>query len=165
LRESDRALFVQLFVTREFALVQLQGADYSTGLDSIWLLQPQRYCVESTLSAMGWHFSSLPVTSSLISKCRISLQLYPQRRGRPRNSGVYIGFWIGLTVLFFVAARKIEIPILGDIAALMVLLQALGRLLSFLLDGKPSERFIVVFFLELISSVFGLLMRPKISTS
>src|SRR5207344_2307053 len=68
LRESDRALFVQLFVTREFALVELQGADYSTALDSIWLLQPQRYCVESTLSAMGWHFSSLPVTSSLTSK-------------------------------------------------------------------------------------------------
>jgi hypothetical protein len=78
---------------------------------------------------------------------------------------VYMGFWIGLTVLFFVAAWKIETPILGDIAALMILLQALGRLLSFLLDGKPSERFIIVFFIELISSVFGLLMRPKLSTS
>jgi len=44
-------------------------------------------------------------------------------------------------------------------------LQALGRLLSFVMDGKPSERFIIVFFLELISSVFGLLMRPKLSTS
>jgi hypothetical protein len=76
-----------------------------------------------------------------------------------------MGFWIGLTVLFFVAAWKIEMPILGDIAALMVLLQALGRLLSFLLDGKPSERFIIVFFLELASSVFGLLMRPKLPTS
>jgi hypothetical protein len=72
-----------------------------------------------------------------------------------------MGFWIGLTVLFFVAAWKIEVPILGDIAALMVLLQALGRLLRFLLDGKPSERFIIVFFLELTSSVFGLLLRPK----
>jgi hypothetical protein len=54
---------------------------------------------------------------------------------------------------------------MGDIALLMILLQALGRLLSFLLDGKPSERFIIVFFLELASAVFGLLMRPKISTS
>jgi len=77
---------------------------------------------------------------------------------------VYMGFWIGLTVLCFVAARKIEMPILGDIAALMVLLQALGRLLSFMLDGKPSKLFIVVFFLELTSSVFGLLMRPKLSS-
>lgn len=85
--------------------------------------------------------------------------------GHNEFRAVYMGFWIGLTILFFAAASKIELPILGDIAALMVLLQALGRLLSFLLDGKPSERFIIVFFLELTSSVFGLLMRPKISTS
>ena len=85
--------------------------------------------------------------------------------GHNEFRAVYMGFWIGLTVLFFAAAWKIEMPILGDIAALMVLLQALGRLLSFLLDGKPSERFIIVFSLELISSVFGLLMRPKLTTS
>lgn len=85
--------------------------------------------------------------------------------GHNEFRAVYMGFWIGLTVLFFVAAWKIEVPILGDIAALMVLLQALGRLLSFLMDGKPSKLFIIVFFLELTSSVFGLLMRPKISTS
>jgi len=85
--------------------------------------------------------------------------------GHNEFRAVYMGFWIGLAILFFAAAWKIDVPILGDIAALMVLLQALGRILSFLLDGKPSERFIIVFFLELISSVFGLLMRPKISTS
>jgi len=85
--------------------------------------------------------------------------------GHNEFRAVYMGFWIGLTVLFFVAAWKIDVPILGDIAALMVLLQALGRLLSFLLDGKPSERFIIVFFLEFISGVFGLLMRPKLSIS
>jgi hypothetical protein len=84
--------------------------------------------------------------------------------GHNEFRAVYMGFWIGLTVLFFIAAWKIEMPILGDIAALMILLQALGRLLSFLLDGKPSERFIIVFFIELTSSVFGLLMRPKLST-
>jgi hypothetical protein len=85
--------------------------------------------------------------------------------GHNEFRAVYMGFWIGLTVLCFVAARKIEMPILGDIAALMVLLQALGRLLSFMLDGKPSKLFIVVFFLEFASSVFGLLMRPKLPTS
>jgi hypothetical protein len=85
--------------------------------------------------------------------------------GHNEFRAVYMGFWIGLTVLCFVAARKIEMPILGDLAALMVLFQALGRLLSFMLDGKPSKLVIVVFFLELISSVFGLLMRPKLSAS
>jgi len=85
--------------------------------------------------------------------------------GHNEFRAVYMGFWIGLTVLCFVAARKIEMPILGDIAALMVLLQALGRLLSFMLDGKPSKLVIIVFFLELTSSVFGLLMRPQLSSS
>jgi hypothetical protein len=85
--------------------------------------------------------------------------------GHNEFRAVYMGFWIGLTVLFFAAARKIDVPILGDIAALMVLLQALGRLLSFVIDGRPSERFIVVFFLEFASGLFGLLMRPKLPTS
>lgn len=74
---------------------------------------------------------------------------------------VYIGFWIGLTVLFFTAARKLEITVLGDIGFLMVLLQSLGRLLSFVVDGKPSERFIVVFFLEFFTGLVGLLIRPR----
>jgi hypothetical protein len=77
---------------------------------------------------------------------------------------VYIGFWIGLTILFFTAARKIRLAVLGDLAFLLVLLQSLGRLLSFALDGIPSERFIIVFFLEFITSVIGLLARPQASS-
>jgi hypothetical protein len=77
---------------------------------------------------------------------------------------VYIGFWIGLTILFFTAARKIRLALLGDLAFLLVLLQSLGRLLSFALDGIPSERFIIVFFLEFITSVIGLLARPQASS-
>src|SRR5215471_10416892 len=53
--------------------------------------------------------------------------------GHNEFRAVYIGFWIGLTNLFFAAAGKINVPILVDIAVIMVLLQALGRLLSFLL--------------------------------
>lgn len=74
---------------------------------------------------------------------------------------VYIGFWIGLTVLFFVSAWKLELTLLGDIGFLMVLLQSLGRLLSFIVDGKPSERFIIVFFLEFFTGLLGLLIRPR----
>jgi len=85
--------------------------------------------------------------------------------GHNEFRAVYIGFWIGLTILFFASAKRVDLVLMGDIALIMILLQALGRLLSFLLDGKPSERFIIVFFLELASAVFGLLMRPKISTS
>ena len=81
--------------------------------------------------------------------------------GHNEFRAVYIGFWIGLTILFFAAAKRVDLVIMGDIALTMVLLQSLGRLLSFAVDGKPSGRFIFVFFLEFIGSIFGLLMRPK----
>jgi hypothetical protein len=153
--------------TREFAFVELQGADYSTGLDSIWLLQPQHSCAKSTL--VGIRLTFLFIAGYVLFNIEKAAYIYGYTLngvdGHNEFRAVYMGFWIGLTVLFFVAAWKIEVPILGDIAALMVLLQALGRLLSFLLDGKPSERFIIVFFLELTSSLLGLLLRPKISTS
>lgn len=74
---------------------------------------------------------------------------------------VYMGFWLGLTILSFTAAWKIELSLLGDLALLMVLLQALGRLLSFVVDGMPSERFIIVFFLEIVSSLIALMIRPR----
>lgn len=78
---------------------------------------------------------------------------------------VYMGFWIGLTILFFAAAWKIEFALLGDLALTMVLMQSLGRLLSFIKDGRPSTRFILVFFLEIVTSLAGLLIRPGTSTT
>ncbi|HEY7402045.1 MAG TPA: DUF4345 family protein [Candidatus Angelobacter sp.] len=85
--------------------------------------------------------------------------------GHNEFRAVYMGFWVGLTVLFFTAARKIETPLLGDLALLMVLLQSLGRVVSFVIDGKPPIQFILVFFLEISSSVLGLLMRPQVNTT
>jgi hypothetical protein len=85
--------------------------------------------------------------------------------GHNEFRAVYIGFWIGLAILFFTAVRKINLPILGDIALVMVLLQSLGRLLSFVVDGIPDQRFIFVFFIEFVSSVIGLMMRPQINPS
>jgi hypothetical protein len=76
---------------------------------------------------------------------------------------VYIGFWLGLTILFFTAARRLNIALAGDLALVLVLMQALGRLLSFAVDGIPSPRFIFFFFLEIVSSLIGLAMRPQTS--
>lgn len=83
--------------------------------------------------------------------------------GHNEFRAVYIGLWIGLTILFFTAVRKIDLPVLGDIALVMVLLQSLGRVLSFVMDGIPDKRFIFVFFIEFVSSVIGLMMRPQLS--
>lgn len=79
--------------------------------------------------------------------------------GHNEFRAVYIGFWTGLSILFFTAAWRNNFN-LGDMGLLMVLLQSLGRVLSFALDGIPSTPFVIVFFLEFSSSLIGLLMRP-----
>ena len=58
--------------------------------------------------------------------------------GHNEFRAVYMGFWIGLTVLFFIAAWKIEVPILGDIPIL-------GK--AFSGTYESSERTELVFFL------------------
>ena len=52
---------------------------------------------------------------------------------------VYIGFWIGLTVLFFIAARKIEFTLLGDIGFRHGP-AASAWAASELCDGRKAER-------------------------
>lgn len=76
---------------------------------------------------------------------------------------VYMGFWVGLAIISFVAAKRLELSILGDLALLLVLLQSLGRFLSFALDGIPHERFVIVTFMEFVPSLIGLLIRPQSS--
>ena len=80
--------------------------------------------------------------------------------GHNEFRAVYIGFWMGLSILFFTAARRVEQPLLGDMGLMMVLLQSCGRILSFVLDGIPTLPFVIIFFLEFGSSVIGLLIRP-----
>jgi len=78
---------------------------------------------------------------------------------------VYIGFWIGLTILFWTSAKKLQLAVLGDLALALVLLQSLGRLVSMAVDGMPPRRFVFVFFLEFGTSLLGLLMRPRPTTT
>ncbi len=147
-------------------LVELPGADYSTALDS---MASSTTTLLRKINLIGIGLTFFFIAGYVLFNIEKAAYIYGYTLngvdGHNEFRAVYMGFWIGLTVLFFVAAWKIDVPILGDIAALMVLLQALGRLLSFVMDGRPSKQFIIVFFLELTSSVFGLLMRPKISTT
>jgi hypothetical protein len=73
---------------------------------------------------------------------------------------VFMGFWLGLTVLFFQAVRRYRLAIVGDLAFMLVLFQSLARLYSFAVDGIPPAKFIAFFVLELSSAVIGLMIRP-----
>lgn len=81
--------------------------------------------------------------------------------GADEFHAVFLGFWLGLTVLFFYSVRHYRLAILGDMAFLLVLLQSLGRAYSFVVDGIPPTRFVLFFILEFSTSVIGLLIRPS----
>lgn len=55
---------------------------------------------------------------------------------------IFTGFWLSLALAMITAARRPELPLLGDLCAAMLLFQALGRALSVVLDGRPSLLFL-----------------------
>ncbi|HEX4606490.1 MAG TPA: hypothetical protein VH724_21000 [Candidatus Angelobacter sp.] len=50
---------------------------------------------------------------------------------------VYICFWIGLTILSFIAARKVNLAVLATFTFLMVLLQSLDAFSALPWTGGP----------------------------
>jgi uncharacterized protein DUF4345 len=74
---------------------------------------------------------------------------------------IYVGLWLATAGLLLIALRRIDEPLLGDLAAMLVLGQTGGRLLSLLLDGTPSARIWPMFILEAIGGLVLLIVRPS----
>lgn len=74
---------------------------------------------------------------------------------------VYVGLWLATAVLMVVALRRIQEAVLGDVCALLVLGQTLGRVASVVLDGLPSGKVLPMFVLEAIGGIALLLVRPS----
>jgi len=80
--------------------------------------------------------------------------------GHDEFRAVFMGFWLGLTILYFTSLKHYRVAVLGDMAFMLVLMQSLGRLYSFAVDGIPPFQFIAFFILEFSSSTIGLMIRP-----
>lgn len=79
---------------------------------------------------------------------------------------IFTGFWLALAVLFIVAARRPEMTLLGDLGGLALVLQAGGRLLSLVVDGRPRTEFVVAMIGEALAGAVVLLTRsPKLLDS
>jgi hypothetical protein len=72
---------------------------------------------------------------------------------------VFVGCWLGQAALMLVAARRKDLPLLGDLSATLILCQAGGRALSFALDGTLEARFFVAFLAELTAGAIILACR------
>ncbi len=74
---------------------------------------------------------------------------------------VYVGLWLATAVLLVVALRRVGEPILGDLGALLVAGQVVGRVVSLVLDGPPTPRLWPIWGLETVGAAALFLVRPR----
>ena len=74
---------------------------------------------------------------------------------------VFVGGFLGQAVVMALAARRRDVPLLGDACGVLILAQALGRALSFGLDGTLEPRFVLAFAAELAAGLAVVFTRPR----
>ncbi len=75
---------------------------------------------------------------------------------------VYVGVWLATAGLAMYAARCIRQPVIGDIVAVLVLAQPVGRCIAMLGHGLPTGALFYFFVLELLGGVTLLAVRPSV---
>jgi hypothetical protein len=74
---------------------------------------------------------------------------------------IYVGVRLATAGLALLAARKGDLPILGDLAALLILAQPFGRLVAAFAIGLPTGSLFVICGIELAVGLALLLLRPQ----
>jgi hypothetical protein len=74
---------------------------------------------------------------------------------------IYVGVRLATAGLALLAARRGDQPILGDLAALFILAQPLGRFIASFAIGLPQGLLFVVSGIELLAGLALLLLRPR----
>ena len=74
---------------------------------------------------------------------------------------IYVGVRLATAGLALLAARRGELPILGDIAATFILAQPLGRFVAAFAIGLPQGLLLAVCGIELLAGLALLLLRPR----
>ncbi len=73
---------------------------------------------------------------------------------------IYVGVRLATALLALFAARHGELPVLGDITALFLLAQPLGRLVAAVAIGLPQDLLLLVSCVELLAGLLLLALRP-----
>jgi hypothetical protein len=72
---------------------------------------------------------------------------------------IYVGLWLAHVMVLVVALRRLREPIFGDLVAVLILGQVVGRILSLAIDGMPAK-VLPTFAAEAASGLAILLVRP-----
>jgi hypothetical protein len=115
----------------------------------------------------------LQLTATASSLAALSAMLDPDRiaeamglflvgvNGYSQFYAIYVGVRLATAGLALLAARRGELPILGDLAALFILAQPLGRLIAAFAIGLPRGLLFVICGIELAVGLALLLLRPR----
>jgi hypothetical protein len=108
--------------------------------------------------------SSLMALSALLDPDRVAKPLglfLVGVNGYSQFYAIHVGVRLATAGLALLAARRGELPILGDIAATFILAQPLGRLVAAFAIGLPQGSLLVVSGIELLAGLALLALRPR----
>jgi hypothetical protein len=115
----------------------------------------------------------LQLTATASSLAALSAMLDPDRiaeamglflvgvNGYSQFYAIYVGVRLATAGLALLAARRGDQPILGDLAALFILAQPLGRMIAAFAIGLPQGLLLVVCGIELLVGLVLLALRPQ----
>jgi hypothetical protein len=75
---------------------------------------------------------------------------------------IYLGVWLATAALAILAAFRIRQPLIGDVVAMFVLAQPIGRLFALVTYGPPEHVLLAMFALEAVGGLLILSARPSV---
>jgi hypothetical protein len=125
---------------------------------------PRRFHLRSLLLQVSATASSLAALAALLDPDRIAQAMglfLVGVNGYSQFYAIYVGVRLATAGLALLAARRGDQPILGDLAALFILAQPLGRIVASFAIGLPQGLLFVVSGIELLVGLALLLLRPR----
>ena len=112
--------------------------------------------------------SSLAALLALLDPDRVATSfgmLLVGVNGYSQFFAMYVGVRLATAGLAFLASQHGDLPVLGDITALFILAQPVGRLIAVTAIGLPQGVLLVICGLELLAGLTLLALRPRLSKS
>ena len=124
----------------------------------------RRFRLRSQLLQLTATASSLAALSAFLDPDRIAEAMglfLVGVNGYSQFYAIYVGVRLATAGLALLAARRGDQPILGDLAALFILAQPLGRFVAAFAIGLPQGLLLAVCGIELLAGLALLLLRPR----
>ncbi len=128
-----------------------------------WLSRGRKEALRTMLLRLIATVSSLAALTALLDPERVAggMGLFLVGvNGYSQFYAIYVGVRIATALLALFAARHGEQPVLGDVTALFVLAQPLGRLVAAIEIGLPQGLLLIISTVELLAGLLLLALRP-----